>query len=49
MSMVEKVALAMVNDEMRRELHPLDTIVFANGCEARPADRNYSDTTEKLP
>lgn len=34
---------------MRRELHPLDTVVFANGCEARPSERNFSDTKEILP
>lgn len=40
----------MGNDpRMRRELHPADTIVFANGCEARPSERNFPDTKEALP
>jgi len=40
----------MGNDtRMRRELHATDVVVFANGSEARPSDRNYSDTTERLP
>ena len=28
---------------MRRELHPADTVIFANGTEARPSDRNGND------
>jgi hypothetical protein len=32
---------------MRRELHPTDTIVFANGAEARPVDRNSNDLDER--
>ena len=40
----------MGNDaRMRREIHPDDIVVFANGCEARPSARNFADTTEKLP
>ncbi len=31
---------------MRREVHPSDTIVFANGAEARPTDRNTNDLEE---
>lgn len=33
---------------MRREVHPADTIVYANGAEARPADRNANDLDESL-
>lgn len=37
-----------VNDpRMRRELHPSDTIIFANGYEAKPADRNGQDLNEE--
>lgn len=32
---------------MRRELHPADTIVFANGAESRPSDRNSNDIDEQ--
>lgn len=40
----------MGNDwRFRRELHPLDTVVFANGHEDKPADRVYADTKEVLP
>lgn len=40
----------MGNDpRMRREMHPADTIVFANGSEARPSERNFPDTKEILP
>ncbi|MCG7348869.1 hypothetical protein [Sphingomonas sp. ACRSK] len=39
-----------VNDpRMRRELHSADTIIFANGHEAKPADRNGQDLNEDLP
>lgn len=39
-----------LNDtRMRRELHPCDTVVFANGAEQRISDRNGSDLSEKLP
>lgn len=37
-----------VNDpRMRRELHPTDTIIFANGHEAKPAERNGQDLNEE--
>lgn len=40
----------MGNDtRMRREMAPGDTVVFANGCEARPADRNFSDLKPQDP
>lgn len=40
----------MGNDgRMRRELDAIDIVIFANGAEARPVERNYPDTTEKLP
>ncbi|KQN09832.1 hypothetical protein ASE85_02540 [Sphingobium sp. Leaf26] len=40
----------MGNDtRMRREIHCTDTVVFANGAEARAAERNFSDTKERLP
>ena len=40
----------MGNDtRMRRELLPEDIVVYANGHEAKIAERNYSDTTERLP
>jgi len=40
----------MGNDtRMRREIHDDDTVIFANGCEARPSERNFSDTKERLP
>jgi hypothetical protein len=34
---------------MRREIADCDTVVFANGAEAKVSERNYSDTTERLP
>lgn len=40
----------MGNDtRMRREIADDDTIVFARGSEARPADRNYSDLKPSDP
>ncbi len=34
----------MGNDtRMRREMAPGDTVVFANGSERKPSDRNFSD------
>lgn len=40
----------MGNDtRMRRELADEDTVVFARGSEARPADRNYSDLKPSDP
>ena len=40
----------MGNDvRLRRELHPADTVIFANGSESRPSEYNYPDTKEKLP
>ncbi len=33
----------------RREIAEGDTVVFANGCESRPAERNAPDFIEKEP
>lgn len=39
----------MGNDtRLRLEIHAADTVIFANGCEARPSEQNYSDTKEHL-
>ena len=34
---------------MRREVHDDDTVVYANGCELRPAERNSSDLMPQDP
>lgn len=40
----------MGNDtRMRREMACEDTVVFANGCEDRPSDRNFSDLKPQDP
>ncbi len=40
----------MGNDtRMRREVHDSDAVIYANGSETKVAERNYSDTTERLP
>ncbi|GHH09456.1 hypothetical protein GCM10008023_06160 [Sphingomonas glacialis] len=31
------------DNRMRREMADGDVVIYANGCEARPSDRNFSD------
>lgn len=33
---------------LRLEIHDSDIVIYANGCEANPVEKNYSDTNEKL-